>query len=123
MTAAQKNMQEDKILPTLREDLLIEPAGSFINGAPSWLIHDQMRNRFFRIGESTLEILSLWTAVKMQDFIDNFKRYSGRETNEEEVHDVVKFLFANSLTELSTSGDYKAFYNQEKSRKKMLLLS
>ena len=118
MTVARTDAQEDKVLPILREDLLIEPAGAFLNGAPSWLIHDQIRNRFFRIGQSTLEILSSWRAVKIQDFIDSLSHHFGREINHEEVDDVAKFLYANSLTEMSPGENHKAFHDQEKSRKK-----
>ena len=121
MSVTRSDAQEEKVLPVLREDLLIEPAGAFLNGAPSWLIHDQIRNRFFRIGQSTLEILSFWRAVKIQDFIDSLSSHFGREVNQEEVDEVAKFLYANSLTEMPPSESHKAFYDQEKSRKKSFI--
>lgn len=44
-------------LPALRQDLKIEQTGTDVLGAPSWLIYDPARNRYFKIGWFEFEAL------------------------------------------------------------------
>jgi putative peptide zinc metalloprotease protein len=37
-------------LPALREDLGLHPGPTLKTGAPSWMIEDPLRGRFYRIG-------------------------------------------------------------------------
>ncbi len=53
-------MTDAPTLPPLREDLQLTPGPLANNGAPTWTIYDPARNRFFRIGWHTFEILSRW---------------------------------------------------------------
>lgn len=49
-----------KPLPPLRRDIEIVPGGPEKSGAPAWIIHDPLQNRYFHITRETYEILSLW---------------------------------------------------------------
>lgn len=47
-------------LPALRQDLHLIPGPAQSDGAPSWRIHDPIRNRFFQIGWIEFELLQRW---------------------------------------------------------------
>ena len=47
-------------LPGLRQDLQLLPGEVQADGAPSWRIHDPVRNRFFDIGWIEFELLQRW---------------------------------------------------------------
>jgi putative peptide zinc metalloprotease protein len=49
------------VLPQLREDLGLHPGPTLKNGAPTWVIEDPARGRFFRIGWLEFELLSRWS--------------------------------------------------------------
>lgn len=49
-------------LPALREDLGLHPGPTLKTGAPSWMIEDPLRGRFYRIGWLEFELLSRWSA-------------------------------------------------------------
>ena len=59
MQAAQP---DDTTLPPLREDLSISPGAPLMNGAPSWVIYDPIRHRFFQVGQRTIEMISGWSS-------------------------------------------------------------
>lgn len=48
------------MLPALREELALYPGPAAANGAPTWSLHDPVRNQFFRIDWPTFEVLSRW---------------------------------------------------------------
>jgi len=111
---------QTNILPLLREDIRIEKGGSFLDGAPSWLIHDPLRNKFFRIGEVTFELLSLWQTVSVDSFCKLLETDFHRQIEKQEVEETVKFLYENQLTEKPPSDDYNSFHEQEGAGKKGL---
>ncbi len=122
MSSQVKSNDEAQMpLPKLREDLIIEPAGSFLNGSPSWLIHDPVRGQFFRIGQSTLELLSLWKSVSLEQFSEFASKHLQKEISTDEIEELVKFAFANNLTVEPAGGDYTAFAKQQKAKQKGLL--
>lgn len=47
-------------LPPLREDLALHPGSTQKDGAPSWVIEDPLKGRFYRIGWLEFEVLSRW---------------------------------------------------------------
>lgn len=109
---------EARKLPLLREELRIEKGGCFFNGAPSWLIHDPLRNQFFRVGEATFEILSSWQNISLPAFCKLVSSQLQKSVEQDDVEEIIKFLYANQLTEESPSGDSASFHEQAKSQKK-----
>ncbi len=115
---AAANAADDPLLPALREDLSVEPGGALWNGAPSWLIHDKLRNRFFRIGRSTFELLGEWRTIGAGEFARLAALRFSRAVTAEEVDDLSRFLFSNGLTDEPASGGYKALNDQVVAQKK-----
>ncbi|HEY8606056.1 MAG TPA: HlyD family efflux transporter periplasmic adaptor subunit [Noviherbaspirillum sp.] len=50
------------VLPALRQDLQLLPGPPHADGAPSWRVHDPVRNRFYELGWLEFEMLSRWEA-------------------------------------------------------------
>ena len=44
------------VLPALREELHLFAGGCDAEGAPTWTLHDPVRNKFFRIDWQTFEM-------------------------------------------------------------------
>ncbi|MEO5374887.1 MAG: HlyD family efflux transporter periplasmic adaptor subunit [Alphaproteobacteria bacterium] len=47
-------------LPPLRDELTLHPGPVGVDGAPTWTLHDPLRNQFFRLSWPAVEILSRW---------------------------------------------------------------
>lgn len=59
-TVMPSTSAEIPALPGLRQDLQLLPGEAQADGAPSWRIHDPVRNRFFDIGWIEFELLQRW---------------------------------------------------------------
>jgi len=117
--AASPGVQEPDLAP-LRQELSIVKAGSFWTGAPSWLIHDPVRNRYFRIGRQTLEILREWRCVPTARLAKLASRRCGRTVSEEEIVALAKFLISNSLVEPSGDNGWRASMEQHQAARQSL---
>ena len=114
---------DQQLLPELRDDLIIEKAGPSWNGAPSWLIHDPLTNRFYRIGQETLELLGVWSKTSLDWFTLQASKKLGRPINKDDVDALCQFLFANRLTTTPPSGDFHLYHQQAQAQKKGLFQS
>jgi len=114
-SAAQVN------LPPLREDLSIEQGGTFPGGAPSWLLHDPIQNRFFRIGRDTLELLCIWKSWSVEKFTKFASRKISRNVSPQEVEELARFLHANNLIDPLDGDSSSNFTKQEQAKKKSVL--
>jgi putative peptide zinc metalloprotease protein len=47
-------------LPPLREELSLHPGPVGHDGAPTWTLHDPLRNKFFRLSWPAFEVLARW---------------------------------------------------------------
>lgn len=56
----QEQLAQQLTLPPLREDLALHPGSTQKDGAPSWVIEDPLKGRFYRIGWLEFEVLSRW---------------------------------------------------------------
>ena len=94
MTAAS-----DWILPPLREDLRLQDGGADESGNATFLVHDPLRNRHFRLDGLALQVLRLWRAGASIGELADRVQASGLGIDAEEVAQVVQFLEDNDLTE------------------------
>lgn len=53
-------LQEQMSLPPLREDLALHPGPARGDGAPTWMIEDPLKGRYYRIGWLEFEVLNRW---------------------------------------------------------------
>jgi putative peptide zinc metalloprotease protein len=96
--AAGPGTEEEPIaLPTLRDDLeLLEGPRSF-DGAPTWTIHDPVRNRYFRIGHAAFQLLSRWPLGEGRRVIAHVNANTTQRVGEAELERLLRFLEQNDL--------------------------
>lgn len=79
-------------LPRLREDIALEPGPTLRGGAPSWTLHDPVRNRFFRISWLEFEILCRWRLREPQAIVASVNRETTLTVQPEDVERLLGFL-------------------------------
>jgi len=110
-------LQEDLILPQLRQDLTLLKGPSNSEGVPSWNIFDSVRNRYFRIGWIAFQMLSRWSVGTANKLIEKVNAETTCQLSKKDIDDLLVFLHSNSLTVSSASGssrDYLEQYNSTK---------
>ena len=84
-------------LPPLREDLGLHPGPTLKNGAPSWVIEDPARGRFFRIGWLEFELLSRWSCGDALELVRQTAEQTLLKPTVEEAVAVRQFLVQHEL--------------------------
>lgn len=84
-------------LPRLREDLGLHPGPTLKNGAPTWVIEDPPRGRFFRIGWLEFELLSRWSCSNAVEVARLTAEQTLLKPTLEEVLAVSQFLVQHEL--------------------------
>ena len=102
----------DLPLPPLRDDLSLSEGPTAIDGTPTWNIFDPVRNRYFRIGWTPFQLISRWASGSMQPLVERVNAETTCRATDDDVADVVKFLYANGLTRDPPKGDSRAYLEQ-----------
>jgi putative peptide zinc metalloprotease protein len=79
-------------LPTLREDLAIEPGPRLSDGQPSWTLHDPARNQFFQLDWPSFEMLSRWELGEPHEIIAQINRDTTLALDLSALHELLTFL-------------------------------
>jgi len=88
-------------LPALREELALLPGPVLGDGQPSWMMHDPVRNQFFRIDWLTFEVLCRWGMDDPQAIVDDIGTHTTLHLNEEDVGAVAQFLVHSQLVQVA----------------------
>ncbi len=113
---------QDFPLPELREDLQLLEGPCASDGSPSWNIFDSIRNRYFRIGWPAFQLLSRWSVGTVNKLIKIITEETTFRVTENDVDDLIKFLYANSLTVSSPNNNSQDYVEQYQSTKKNWLV-
>ena len=100
-------------LPELREDLNLLEGDRLANGDESWLVHDPLKNSFFRIDKNALQILRYWSLADPQKIIEAANKNSDDTITEENFKETLQFLISNRLTLTGLDENSDAFADQE----------
>jgi putative peptide zinc metalloprotease protein len=107
----------DAPLPALREDLQIMRVGASYSGAPTWVVFDPIRNRFFRITYEMFQVLSCWrisgTVGNLLKIVDS--RF-GNLLTVEDIGTIVRMLEHNLLLVQPTRGAWRALHQKSQPR-------
>ena len=120
MTPNQKHCEEDDqqvALPRLRQDITILPSQTFWNGAPSWLLHDAINNKYFRIGRFELFLLQNWSIASAKDLAAKATSKFSKPYEVAEIEEFAKFLIKNRLTDLMAQDDWRGLLDQRDASK------
>jgi putative peptide zinc metalloprotease protein len=107
----------DAPLPALREDLQITRGGVSYSGAPTWMVLDPTRNRFFRITYEMFQLLSLWNASRtINMLITAVDQRFGNRMTAQDIAAIIRMLDGNLLLVQPTSGAWRALYERSRPR-------
>lgn len=84
-------------LPPLRADLELLPGPAAPDGSPTWLIHDQARNRYFSIGVIAFYLLTHWGRGTPAAVREAVRETSVHDPSVEQILEFFKFLQMNAL--------------------------
>ncbi|MEE9348395.1 MAG: biotin/lipoyl-binding protein, partial [Robiginitomaculum sp.] len=105
--------QEDAALPALRQELRLFPGEPLITGAPTWLLFDPVRNAYHRLERAVYQRLSLWEDQPISRYLARVNARFDMSTDEDDVKELVTFLYAQKLVILPPGGDSESFAAQE----------
>jgi putative peptide zinc metalloprotease protein len=91
------NTQENNLSPILRQDLTIYPSESDTDGAPAWVLHDPLANKYYRLGQREIELLSLIGKGDVENISEISAEQSGNEITVVLVNEMFEFLRRNNL--------------------------
>jgi len=83
--------------PKLREDLTLHPGPSDATGAPTWTLHDPLRNKYFSIDWVAFEVISRLTLGSAKAVADAVSSSTPLTLSPQEVELVLGFLEENEL--------------------------
>ena len=111
------------LTPALRQDLKLFPGTTMEDGSPSWLLYDQLRNKYFTLGISAFRMIKNWIAgIDSKEFLKKIHE-KGLDIQENQLNDFINFLQTNSLIIHSKAEDVKVLLKHHKSQQKHWLLS
>ena len=94
-------------LPNLRDELDLLPGPVTADGAPSWLLHDPVRNRFFTLDWPTFEILQRWSYDDPQAIVAAVERETPMAPEVRDVETVARFLTDSELVQRHDVGPHR----------------
>ncbi len=125
LTAPQTDLEgragDDLPLPAMRQDLEVIDGWPTHGGAPTWMLFDPLRNRYFRIDQFAFQLLSQWAGSTVGAIKEAVERNWHRSVDDKEVSDLIAFLFVNQLTVDPPRDGYRAFAAQEAARHRGVL--
>lgn len=86
-------------LPALREEIDLLNGPTLPDGQPSWVLHDPVRNQFFRVDWSTFEVLQRWALGDAQQIAQAVSRDTTLHLTPQDVVAVVEFMVGNQLVQ------------------------
>jgi putative peptide zinc metalloprotease protein len=85
------------MLPTLRSGLKILPAAPNLDGSPTWVVFDPIRDRYHLINWTMHEIISRWHLGTTDDIVKYINSDTPLHIDEEDIEYILTFLSDNEL--------------------------
>lgn len=118
----QIGQPQDAPLPALRQDLQIMRVGASYSGAPTWVVFDPIRNRFFRITYEMFQVLSFWNVSQTVGTL--LRTVNARFIERMSVDDIgtiVRMLEHNLLLVQPTRGAWRALHHKAQPRHSLFM--
>ncbi len=99
-------------LPELRQDLLLRNGPSTFFGAPTWLVYDPVRHRYFSITNRVHDLLNIWISGGPEAVQEWLGGGPDGQDKQQLLESLTFFLHANNLTDAPPEDDYRAYVRQ-----------
>ncbi len=110
---------KERKLPALRKNVEFIRGAPTPEGVPTWTIVDPVRQKYFQIEWPVYQLLQHWSCGTLEKLVMAVAQETTSRIAVEDIEDIVKFLYANNLTEESASGQTKDFVEQAKAREQV----
>ena len=87
------------ITPSIRQNLQLLQGTPMEDGSPSWLLYDNLRNKYFTLGVNAFRMLKHWiSGVDTKQFIEQVQQ-KGLDIEEDHitVQKIYKFCYINTI--------------------------
>lgn len=108
-------------LPALRQDLKLLPGPHDEDGAPRWLLHDRVRNRYFTLSMEALALIRHWQPGRTLDEMVTHLAQCGLTHEPDEIRALIDFLIGNHLVLARSEGASNYFAQQQRRDRKGVL--
>lgn len=105
------------VLPALREELTLLEGPRSRDGAPTWTLHDPLRNQFFRLSWPVFEVLSRWNLGPAEQVAKAVTAETTLQVGTDDVEGVVVFLARSQLLKPAAPDDIARLITIHDSRK------
>ncbi len=100
-------------LPQLRSDLKLIEGESDKDGFPRWLIYDESRHKYFRIGWLEFEILCRWHLNDSGKIINQTNEQTTLTIKSNNIEQISEFLIQNELITTTNAEDIKKLMSKK----------
>jgi putative peptide zinc metalloprotease protein len=107
-------VEQNKLWPKLREELTLYPGPSDKSGAPTWTLHDPVRNQYFQIDWVAFEIISRLSSQDAETVCNLINEQTTLSVTNDDVYAVVKFLITNELVHQFSTQEYETLLARSK---------
>jgi putative peptide zinc metalloprotease protein len=114
--------QNDIALPVLRHDLQLHEGPVALDGSPSWIILDPLRNKYFSIGWTAFQLLSRWHVGKASILLEKISEETTLDIRIPDIENLLSFLYVNSLTLNPVNGSSDDYLEQYLASKPSFLM-
>lgn len=89
------------MLPELRQELELIEGGVDAGGSPSWLIHDPVRNQYFKVDWVSFEMLRCWGPLSPAALLEQVRQRGRVHVSEPDLTHLIEFLSRHQLLQVS----------------------
>lgn len=115
--------QQRKVpLPPMRDNLQLLAGGPEADGAPSWVLIDPLRGKYFQIGWQAYQILSRWNGRSAEDLMGEIHAETTCRVTPKNIDDLLQFLSRHYLLRDPPQGDYRTYVSQAEAAKPQWLM-
>lgn len=103
MSVAVAGQQDDKTLrlpeklPPIREDVSLREGARSLDGAPTWLLYDPARNKYFQINQAGMAIIRCWNRSSPDEVMAAASRITREPVSPVDVSHMLEFLVGAEL--------------------------
>ena len=106
------------VLPCLRQDIDIQTDYDSSTGQPSFVIHDPLQHRYFKIDAATHQVLNHWQpGQEAEAFSEDLKTSLNLEVSAEQIKQLIQFLVNSNLAEMIGDSDWKMLSKRQEQTK------
>lgn len=96
-------------LPPLREDVRLVTGAPAADGAPTWVLVDPVRGKYFQIGWAAYQMLSRWSGRSAEGVLAQIHAETTCRVTPRDLEEFLRFLQTNYLLRELSTGGYRAY--------------